>query len=662
MKHNIPMTTPTTHSIYPLTPELEKRILHNPLLNIDTFIIPSPYVKNPELHKDYAHSYVYIEQKELLGYTLVYSDKAKKDFLIYKVITSPFGRGMGIGTLLIEHLAEIIGTDSNISLYVWEKQQDTMDFFSSMGFHSEESIVYRNLIYHYFTSTKGQIIKNRKTVKIKGVSAQEELGRTRHDSRKVVRLLSSMVEKLALENCGRIIEDINRESTGLINILNSFRDSMETIHEVNLLDLIVERIIPFIDTSSKNCEIKFDMESRISSIKGSYVNISRALINLISNSLEAIWEKGEKGVITLKLSQDDENVYLTVQDNGIGIKSELLIQDDEGIPAFVGKSTKQKKQGEGLGTIQIFSTIGAENIQISSTLREGTSWRLCFKKKQKEKEKWFLSLERRFFEFRDLREGIKLSGNTPENVVISQIWLMRNMEIFLFDLILQFSKYHNMRDIYRNTLIYLQGYESPDKLKEAIAEYRCDNTVIKEWMYEITLHIRESMENLEKTINMNDYKGEFFKSYGQAVENIMIFTLDPENGNFLVTDRKLAEHFDFVYYLKKERDQLLRGEFIGDMKNLENPILFGVWNISSDEELINKLKLIQEGARRLVEIGIDRGKKLAFYQTTYCDNANDINTDKTTTFGEFIELSEEELQTFKRASDDELQGFLVHRD
>ncbi len=660
--HNRFMSSVTANLIYPLTPELEKRILHNPLLNIDTFIIPSPYVKNPNLIKDYEHSFVFIEEGELLGYILVYSDRGKHDFLIYKVITSPFGRGMGIGTLLIEYLSEMIPTGSTINLYAWEKQQDTMDFFTNMGFQSEESIVYRNLIYHYFTSTKGQIIKNRDKIKIKGASAQEEIGNTRHDARKAVRLLSSMVEKLALENCGRIIEDINRETTGLVNILNSFRDSIETIHEVDLKDLIVERIIPFIDTSSQDCRIKLNMASRISTIKGSYLNISRALINLISNSLEAIKEKGERGIIKLELTQDEENVYLLVEDNGTGIKPELLEKDDKGYPTFVGKTTKRRKKGEGLGSIQIFSAIGVENIKINSIQGQGTSWHLNFKKKQQEKEKWFLSLERRFFEYKDLRETIRLTDTTPENVIISVIWLMRKMEIFLFDLIMQFSKYHNMRDVYRNTLVYLQGYDTEEKLKATIDEYRCDNPVIKEWMYDITLEIRIMMNNLKQKVNINEYKGEFFKSYGQAIDNIMIFTLDPENGNFLVTDRKLAEHFDFVYYLKKDKENLLRGEFIGDMKNLDNPILFGVWDISSDEDLIVKLKLIREGAKRLVEIGIDKEKKLAFYQTTYCNNTNDINTDKTTTFGEFINLSDDELHYFKRESDDELQGFIVHRE
>ena len=31
----------------------------------------------------------------------------------------------------------------------------------------------------------------------------------------------------------------------------------------------------------------------------------------------------------------------------------------------------------------------------------------------------------------------------------------------------------------------------------------------------------------------------------------MIFTLDPESGEFFATDRKFAEHLDFVPYLKR---------------------------------------------------------------------------------------------------------------
>jgi len=656
------MSKSVNNAIYPLTPDLEKRIMYNPLLNIDTFIIPSPYIKDPEIVKDYEHSFVWKEEGELLGYMLTYADREKNTFLIYKVITSPFGRGRGIGTSLIEYLADLIPEGSSIYLYIWEKQADTMEFFTNIGFEAGETIVYRNLVYHHFSAPREKILK-KKAAAEKSESVKEEIGKTRHDARKTVRLLSSMVDNLALENCGRIIEDINRETTTLVNILNSFRDSMETVHEVNLKDLIMERIIPFIEASEHKCEIRFSMESRVSTIYGSYVNIGRALVNIVSNSLEAIEETKNDGAITLKLYQDDEYVFLLAGDNGNGIEAKMLQKDEDGIPAFVGRTTKLRKQGEGLGTVQIFSSIGQENILICSLPGEGTTWRIRFRRKQRDQEKWFLRLERRYFEFRALWEIYNLTEKSDRNDVISLIWRVRKMEIFLFDLIMQFSKYHNMRDVYRTILSYQKNYMSEDDLRKTVGAYRSDKQVMNTWMIEISWEIKKLLVDLETKVNLSEYRGAMFKSYGQAFENIIIFTLDPESGNFLATDRKLAEHLDFAFYLGKDKNELLRGEFIGDMNNHDQPILFGVWSIESDEDLMKKLQMIREGARRLLEDGIHKDKKLAFYQTTYNHFEKDIDTDASTTFGVFAELSDEELKKFIRSSeDDEMNGFLVYRD
>jgi ribosomal protein S18 acetylase RimI-like enzyme len=67
-------------------------------LNIDTFIIPSPYILDSELRKDYDFSFVWQEEGEIMGYILVYTHVNTKKFHIYKVVTSPFGRGRGVGT------------------------------------------------------------------------------------------------------------------------------------------------------------------------------------------------------------------------------------------------------------------------------------------------------------------------------------------------------------------------------------------------------------------------------------------------------------------------------------------------------------------------------------------------------------------------------------
>ena len=127
-----------------LTAQLEETIQRNPLLNIDTFIIPSPYISETRIERDYEHSYVWIEEGEILGYILVYSDEQKANFHIYKIVTSPFGRGRGIGKSFIEHLAAHIPSEAALYLYVWEKQIDTLEYFQYNGFTVQNLAVYRN--------------------------------------------------------------------------------------------------------------------------------------------------------------------------------------------------------------------------------------------------------------------------------------------------------------------------------------------------------------------------------------------------------------------------------------------------------------------------------------------------------------------------------------
>ena len=657
------MSTEQANAIQLLTPDLEKRIQRNPLLHIDTFIIPSPYIKDSKIEKDYSHSYVWIEEGEILGYLLVYADKGRRSFNIYKLVTSPFGRGRGIGTLFIEHLAQNIPEESTVYLYLWEKQTDTLEFFQNKGFNLGETTVYRNLVYYHLFASRDEIAIGRSGYWGSSLYLNEEIGKTRHDARKTIRLLSSMVDMLTIENCGKIIEDINRETTTLINILNAFRDTMSSLHEVNLKDLLLERIVPYIEASSLRCRLNLALDTASPIVLGYYVNFGRALVNIVSNALEAIGESGRKGLIEIEMTDEEEAVVLRISDNGVGMSPEMLAEDSNGYPAFVGNTTKNRREGEGLGSIQIYSTFGPENIRIESTPNQGTTWTLRFQKPAKGVDKWYVKLERRFNEFKRLSETYTIDASTSRTEVIAYIWQLRKIEIFLFDLILQFSKYHNIRSIYRTVLSYFMGKTGRAKFEAEFNDFRCDNQQLKQMFMETTLDIRRRLDHLWERVDITQFKGALFKSYGQAIENVMIFTLDPKTGNFLATDRKLAEHLDFAPYLGKEKEELVRGEFIGDMNNHKQPIFFGVWSIVSDEDLINKLKLMQAAARRLLEMGIHRDKKLSFYQTTYVQHSADVDSDASTTFGEFVELKGEELRRFTReTAEEDMLGFMLYQD
>ncbi len=656
------MNSTSPNAIRPLTPELELSIRRNPLLNIDTFVIPSPYIRESEIEKDYEHSFVWIEEGELLGYVQVYSNASRSSFHLYKLVTSPFGRGRGIGTALAYHLFSSVPSDAAVYLYVWEKQTDTLEFFLNKGFNLGETTVYRNLVYYHLSATSAGILEKAASDHPAGTTVNEEIGSTRHDARKTIRLLSNMVDMLSIENCGRIIEDINRETRSLVNTLNAFRDSVSRIHEVNITELVLDRIAPYVGASAVQCELRLKLQSTSEVVLGNYINYGRAFVNIASNALDAIAESERDGILEIKIGEENGTPFVRVRDNGCGMVPDQLQTDADGIPAFVGQTTKTRKKGEGLGTVQIFGAFGPENITVTSRPNRGTTWKIRFRKPTINSERWFVRLERRFHEFARLTEVQKLELTTPRREIIAFIWQTRKIEIFLFDLILQFSADQNIRTVFRTILSFLMGDIDEHALGDHVDGLRIDRPQMREWIVKTTLMVRHRWDATRAISNEHDVRGPMLRSYGQAIENVIIFTLNPLTGAILATDRKLAEHLDFVPYLGGDKEYLLRGEFIGDVNNANQPIHLGVWTVDSDEDLRRKLQLMRTGVQKLIEIGVHPDKKLAFYQTTHIRHSRDIDSDAVTTFADFAALADEDLLRYTREADDEMQGYLNLRD
>ncbi|MGA7828007.1 MAG: GNAT family N-acetyltransferase [Geobacteraceae bacterium] len=641
-----------------LTPEDEKRIRQIPFLNIDSMLIPSPFIKDKTIDIDYQHSYIWEEEGEYLGYILVYSNPDKTKFHIYKQVTSPFGRGKGIGSAFMERLASDVAPDSQVYLYVWEKLSSSIDFFMSNGFTYDEAIVYRKMKFYLMSATAKTIIEKTDLEKDKDHSTSEELGKVRHDAKKGLKILFDMVSMLSVDNCNKVIEDINRETTALLNTLNMYEDQIKAFHEVHIKELITDRVIPFIEVAEVPCEIRLVLVSKIPSVIGNYVNFSRALINIISNSLDAIREVERKGIIEISLKENDDSVFLTLKDNGIGIEPERLKVGPDALPLFVGKTTKKGKTGEGIGTRQIFSTFGPANISVKSTVGEGTCWTLQMKKSTQKETTILSELKSRYVMFIKSTEKIGINEFSNRTNIAAFIWQLRQMEIFSYELIYYFSRYNNVRDIFRNILLYRYGGKDFQFLKTELKKCRIDDEVIKSWLLGIVRRIKRNETFVLETFPFDEYKGILFKSYGQALGKTIIFTMDPETGEFYASDRKLAEHMDFVPYLQRNRDVLLRGEFVGDIRIIASPIHLGVWSVSNLGDLHEKLKSIRNGARQLLKMGLKNEKHLAFYASTYNVCSHEIDTLKTTTLAEMANMKDDELDHFIKSSEDELQGMV----
>lgn len=292
--------------------------------------------------------------------------------------------------------------------------------------------------------------------------------------------------------------------------------------------------------------------------------------------------------------------------------------------------------------------------------REGewTRWTITLSRSTSRETALLADLFTRYARFMKSTQKITLGPESSRAEVASFIWQLRQMELFSYDLLTHFSRHNNVRDIFRGILAYRLGGKSFEWLKEELSAARVDHPPIRAWLLGMTRRIARNEAFLDEHAVFQAFKGEYFQSYGQATDRTMIFTLDPESGAFLCTDRRLAEHLDFVPYLSRGRDELLRGELVGDVRNLASPIYLGVWTVKDAGDLVRKFSQMRQGARQLLEMGLSPDKRIAFYNTTYSSCTTEIDTLKTVTVGELARLEEEEYGRFFREGD-ELGGLVL---
>jgi len=643
-----------------MTPEDKRKVRRSPLLNIDTLVIPSPYILDKTIDMDFEHSFVWDEKGELLGYLLVYATPDKKTLHIYKLVTNPFGRGKGIGSAFLRALVEKVEPDAHIYLYVWEKLLSSIDFFKARGFTITDLTVFRKMRFHLMSVDAGALKAQLEAVTRPEGTAVEELSRVRHDVKKSLKVLFDMTAMLSVDNVHKVSEDINRETTAMLNTLNRYEDNLHQVHKVSLKEIVTERVIPFIEAVDSECEVRLVLKSKIEPVNASYNTCSRALINIVSNALDAIHETGRKGRIEILLDQQGDDVILSITDNGSGIPAEKLEKGPDQLPLFVGHSTKGKTtSGEGVGTKQIYATCGADHVEVSSEAGESTTWSIRLGRATSHDTALLDELSTNYIRMIKTTQKAKLTPESTRNDITIFIWQLRQMEFFSYNLLYHFSRYNNIRDIFQSILMYRFGGQPFSFLKEELGKCRIDNNSIRAWLLGITKRINKFETCILRNVPFDDYKDVLFQSYGQAGPRTMIFTLDPDSGRFFTCDRKLAEHLDFVPYLKRERDDLLRGELVGDVRNVNSPIYLGVWSVKTMEDLYAKLKLIRQGARQLLEMGLDREKRIAFYNTTYNTCEKEINTLKTIPLGEMANLDEGEFEKYIRPADAGMSGVLA---
>ena len=158
------------------------------------------------------------------------------------------------------------------------------------------------------------------------------------------------LDKADFENYLNIISRQVKDIGNLANEFSDFARMPEPIKMNNNFKNLIEDTVSLYKLSEKNVVINLDYKSSVELFKFDLDQISRVLINVIKNSLEAIHEKQEiernlKGEIKIQVENINDFIYVVIEDNGVGFKTDLT---DVATPLA---TTKQHGSGLGLSIV-----------------------------------------------------------------------------------------------------------------------------------------------------------------------------------------------------------------------------------------------------------------------------------------------------------------------
>jgi two-component system NtrC family sensor kinase len=131
---------------------------------------------------------------------------------------------------------------------------------------------------------------------------------------------------------------------------------------------VVKETVPFFQgqAARRGIETVLDLEGGLPCVRFSRNDLQHIVLNLVSNSLEAMTDVGSRVVISTRVS-DEGAAVLTVADDGPGIEPELLDKVQE--PFF---STKHGGVGLGLALCRSMAWQNGGALEIESAPGEGT--------------------------------------------------------------------------------------------------------------------------------------------------------------------------------------------------------------------------------------------------------------------------------------------------
>ncbi|PRX30374.1 PAS domain S-box-containing protein [Orenia metallireducens] len=180
----------------------------------------------------------------------------------------------------------------------------------------------------------------------------------------------SKYSKIMRRNIYRLLRLINN-LVDITKIDANFYDfNLQNHNIVELIDNIVLSVKDYLDSSAR--EISFESELFKRVITCDATNIERIMLNLLSNAVK-FSNKGDK--IIVRIFEEQQYIYISVKDTGIGIKEEQkkIIFERFG---QADKSFTRRKEGSGIGLVivKLLVEMHGGEIEVESEYGKGSEF------------------------------------------------------------------------------------------------------------------------------------------------------------------------------------------------------------------------------------------------------------------------------------------------
>lgn len=182
-----------------------------------------------------------------------------------------------------------------------------------------------------------------------------------------------------VENIGTVELAVKKVKEIMYN-LGNYAIKGENINELIDVSHLMFRVLSVCERRIKEeskIKMEIDIEENIK-IKGSIVDLTQVLINMVENAREAVVKKNiADGIIILRTYSKIGKVFIELEDNGIGIKEENLMKIFE--PFY---TTKDVGKGMGLGLAIGYNILRKNNADVKaySVYGKGTKFVIEFEK------------------------------------------------------------------------------------------------------------------------------------------------------------------------------------------------------------------------------------------------------------------------------------------